>query len=138
MFGGGATATPLFPRGSGPAGVGFVAPMVTPALPDSSNVPAVARYRELLKKLHPSGFPPGRPSEYDLAGYGAGKIVEEGLRRAGRDLTRDRFIEALESLKGFDPGVIFPVTYAKDKHEGTTEVSIVRVGDKLTWEMLPR
>jgi len=138
LFGGGATATPLFPKGAGPAGIGFIADFVLPHLPESSTAPAVVQYREALKKLYPSGLPPGRPSEYDLAGYGAGKITEEGLRRAGRDLTREKFVEALETLKEFDTGVLFPVTYAKDKHEGSSEAKIVRVNDKLEWEIVAK
>lgn len=138
LAGGGATATPLFPRGAGPAGVGFIADFVLPHLPESTAVPAVVRYREALRKLYPTALPPGRPSEYDLAGYGAGKIVEEALRRAGRDLTRDRFIEALETLRDFDPGVIFPVTYTRDRHEGTSQTAIVRVNDRLEWEIVAK
>ena len=40
LFGGGGTATPLFPRGAGPAGVGFIADFVLPHLPESSTAPA--------------------------------------------------------------------------------------------------
>jgi branched-chain amino acid transport system substrate-binding protein len=138
LFGGGATATPLFPRGAGQAGIGFVADFVLPHLPESSTVPAVVSYREVLKKLYSTGLPPGRPSEYDLAGYGAAKAVGEALQRAGRNLTRDRFIDALESLKEFDPGVIFPVTFTKDRHEATSSTTIVRVNEKLEWEVAPK
>ena len=135
--GGGATMTPLFPQGAGPAGVGFVAVSAYPNLPES-NAPPVVKYRDALKKLHPSGFPPGRPSEYDLLGYGAGKIVEEGLRRAGRDLTREKFIDALETMKDFDSGVLYPVTFTRTNHEGASQVNPVRVNDKLQWEVIPK
>jgi branched-chain amino acid transport system substrate-binding protein len=138
LFGGGATATPLFPRGAGPAGVGFIADFVAPYLPESSNAPPVVKYRDALRKLYPGGLPPGRPSEYDLAGYGAGKVVEEALRRAGRDLTRERYIAALETLKDFETGVLFPVTFTKDNHEGTTRTLIVRVNDRLEWEVVAK
>lgn len=138
LFGGGATATPLFPRGAGPAGIGFIADFLEPHLPESSNAPAVVKYREALKKAYPSGFPPGRPSEYDLAGYGAGRIVEEGLRRAGRELTREKFIEALETLRQFDTGVLFPVSYTTDNHEGSSTTQIIRVNEKMEWEIVPR
>jgi branched-chain amino acid transport system substrate-binding protein len=137
LFGGGGTATPLFPKGAGPAGVGFIADFLIPHLPESS-APAVVRYRELLKKLHPSGFPPGRPSEYDLAGWGAGKVIEEALRRAGRDLSREKFIDAMETLKDFDPGTVFPVTYTKDKHEASETTQIIRVNEKMEWEIVPK
>lgn len=136
LFGGGATATPLFPKGAGPAGVGFMADFVLPYLPESSTAPAVAKYREALAKLYPSGVPAGRPSEYDLAGYGAAKVVGEGLRRAGRDLTREKLISALETLKDFETGVTFPVTYTTTKHEATDQVVVVRVNDRLQWEII--
>jgi branched-chain amino acid transport system substrate-binding protein len=138
LFGGGGTATPLFPRGAGPAGVGFVADFVVPYLPESSTAPPVQKYRESVTKLYPAGLPAGRPSEYDLAGYGAGKVVEEALKRAGRELTREKFIDALESIKNIDPRVVFPVTNAKDKHEGTDQAVIVRVNDRLQWEIVPK
>jgi branched-chain amino acid transport system substrate-binding protein len=138
LFGGGATATPLFPRAAGPAGAGFVADFVLPVLPESSNLPVVVKYRERLRKLYPSGLPAGRPSDYDLSGYGAGKAVEEGLRRAGRELTREKLIDALETLRDFDPGVIFPVTYTKERHEATTQAAIVRINDRLEWEIIQK
>ena len=84
MLGGGATTTPLFPRGAGAAGVGFAAPWVFPYTESMVEVPAIAAYHELLKKVYPGGFPAARPSLYDLAGYGAIKILAEGLRRDGR------------------------------------------------------
>lgn len=43
-------------------------------------------------------------------GMGHAEIMVEGLKRAGRDLTREKFIKALESLddfKGIAPGVTF-------------------------------
>jgi branched-chain amino acid transport system substrate-binding protein len=138
LYGGGATATPLFPRAAGPAGAGFVADFVLPVLPESSTVPAVVQYRERLRKLYPSGLPTGRPTEYDLAGYGAGKVVEEGLRRAGRDLTREKLVGALETLREFDTGVTFPITYTKDRHEATTQAAIVRINDRLEWELIQK
>lgn len=133
-LGGGATMTPLFPKGAGGAGIGFVTVSVYPHLPESS-APPVVKYREALKRLYPGGFPPGRPSEYDLLGYGGGKIVEEGLRRAGRDLTREKFMDALETLREFDAGVIYPVTFTKSSHEGSSQVQMVRVNEKMEWEL---
>ena len=138
LLGGAGTATPLFPKGAGPAGVGFIADFILPHLPDSATAAPVVKYREALRKMYPNGFPPGRPAEYDLAGYGAGKIVEEALRRVGKDLTREKFIDALETFKAFDTGVLFPTTFTKDNHEGTTEVQIVRVNEQGQWEIVPK
>jgi branched-chain amino acid transport system substrate-binding protein len=138
LLGGAGTATPLFPKGAGPAGVGFVADFIVPHLPDTSNAAPVVKYRDALKKVYPNGFPAGRPSEYDLAGYGAGKLVEEALKRTGKELTREKFIDALETFKAVDTGVLFPTTFTKDNHEGTTEVQIVRVNEQGQWEVVPK
>jgi branched-chain amino acid transport system substrate-binding protein len=136
-FGGGGTATNLFQRGAGEAAKGFVADFVLPQLPDSDRAGPI-RYREMLRNwFHPGGFPPGRPSEYDLAAYGACQVALEAMRRVGKDLTRERFIDALETIKNFDTGVTFPVTYGLDRHEATDQVLIVRVNDKLEWEPHP-
>lgn len=137
FFGGGATSTPLFLRGAGQGGIGFEASHVMPDLGETTKHAGIIAYREKLRAwFHPGGFPPGRPSEYDLAGYGAGKVTGEALRRAGRDLTREKFIDALEGLKSFDTSVTFPVTYSSTSHEGTTRVNLVRVNQKVEWEVI--
>ncbi len=137
FFGGGATSTPLFLRGAAQAGVGFEATHVMPDLGETTKHAGIIEYREKLRRwTHPGGFPPGRPSEYDLAGYGAGKVTAEALRRAGPEPTREKLIDALESLKSFDTGVTFPITYSATSHEGTTRVNLVRVNPKVEWEVL--
>ena len=135
LFGGGGTSTPLLQRGAGQAAAGFVSVLVVPEIADSSQKPAVVAYRDKLKAtLYPDGFPPGRPSEYDLAGYAAGKVTEAALEKVGKDLSRESFVDALEGIKNFDTGMTFPISYSKDNHEGTTEVEIIRVQPDLKWE----
>ena len=69
-----------------------------------------------------------------MAAYTAGKITEAALDKVGRDVTREAFVDALESMKNFDVGVTFPISYSNDNHEGTTQVEIVRVAPDLKWE----
>ena len=53
------------------------------------------------------------------AALAAATVLTEGLRRAGRDLSRDRFVRALESLNNFDPGGFAPaVSYGPDRRTG--------------------
>jgi branched-chain amino acid transport system substrate-binding protein len=137
LYGSASTATPLFPKGAGPVGVGFMANYPLPYLPESTSVPAVSKYREALQKVYPSGLPAGRPSLYDFLGAGAARVLVEGLQRAGRDVTRDKLIAALETLKDFDTGLTLPVTFTKETHEGSTEVRMLRVNDKAEWEVIP-
>jgi ABC-type branched-subunit amino acid transport system substrate-binding protein len=81
--------------------------------PDVSTEPGVAAYRTALAKYHP-----GKPrNRYSLYGYAYGRLIVEGLRRAGRDLTRDRLVDALESIRGWDAGgVMPPVSFSSTDH----------------------
>lgn len=134
-IGGSATTTPLFPRAAGRAGIGFAGVFVYPHIMASDD-PVVTRYKEKVAKLHPGGMPVGRPSEYDFAGYTAALVTGEALRRAGRDLTREKFIEALETFRNFETGVMWPISFSKDNHEGTSQVRMIRINERLQWEEL--
>ena len=73
----------------------------------------MAAYRHLMAQHYP-----GRPlNRYSLYGYVFGRLVEEGLRRAGRDLTTEGFIAAMESIREWDSGgVIPPVSFSAANH----------------------
>ncbi len=62
-----------------------------------------------------------------LEGYMAAKVFVEGLRRAGRDPTRESFIAALETLRNFDLGG-FNVTYTPLDHNGSRFVELTVIG----------
>jgi branched-chain amino acid transport system substrate-binding protein len=71
------------------------------------NDPEVADWRERLKAL----FPYDHLSPFSLAGIASGLVVIEALKRAGPDLTRDKFLQAMGSLKNFDTGLLAgPIT----------------------------
>ncbi len=125
-FGGSATATALFPQAAGDAGVGVVSLHPLPVMVES-DTPEMVRYGEKLRSIYPGGFPAGRPSDYDMYNYGAAKVLVEGLQRAGADLPRERFMEALEPLRNFDTGVTFPVTFTKEDHEGSKGATLVEI-----------
>ncbi len=67
-----------------------------------------------------SRFPPkpGRPAVGDIVNYSGAMVFVEGLKRAGRKLTREKFAKALESIKDFETPLYSPVTFAPDKHHG--------------------
>lgn len=57
----------------------------------------------------------------------------EGLRRAGPNLTRDRFIAAMETIKNWDGEVVRGVTFGPDRRQGVTTLYLVRAeGGKYT------
>lgn len=50
----------------------------------------------------------------------------EGLRRTGPNLTRDRFVAAMETIKNWDGEVIRGVTFGPDRHQGTNRIFLVK------------
>ncbi len=81
--------------------------------PNESNEPGIAEYRRLMNEY----FPDHPLNRYSLYGYVFGRLVIEGLERAGDDLTEDRFLDGMESIKGWDSGGILPpVSFSADDH----------------------
>jgi len=85
--------------------------------PWDSSVPVVKEYRALLDAAK------GEPGFGTLEGYIAAKVAVEGLRRAGRNLTRESYVKALESLDNYDVGG-FKVTYGPDNRSGSRFVDL--------------
>ena len=81
--------------------------------PNNSNAPGVVAYRALMARY----FPDEKLNRYSLYGYAFGQMVVEGLRRAGPNPTRESFIDAMETIKGWDSGGILPaVSFSKSDH----------------------
>ena len=52
-------------------------------------------------------------------------LIAEGLKRAGRNLTRDSFVKAMMSLKQFRPeGMGAPITFGPNRHHGLNAIRI--------------
>lgn len=65
----------------------------------------------------------------NLAIFGSISMMHlvEGLKRAGRDLTVDKLIAAMESIKDWKPeGMGSPVTYGPDRHLGLNGIRLSR------------
>jgi ABC-type branched-subunit amino acid transport system substrate-binding protein len=90
--------------------------------PVSSELPGVKAYRAAMQKY----FPRNEPNRYSLSGYFAAMLFTEGARRAGKDLTREGLITALEGIKGWDSGILPPLTIGAD-HETQRQGFWVRV-----------
>ena len=106
----------------GAAGAGVGISQVVP-FPWSRTLPVVRDYQKLLAA---SGS--GRDVSFtSLEGYIAARVFVEGLRRAGKEPSRDKFISAMENLRNFDAGG-FTVNFAPGNHNGSTfvELTIIR------------
>jgi hypothetical protein len=62
-------------------------------------------------------------------GYGGADIVVMALEATGKDLTRAKFLAALESIKDLKP-TIFPgpsITFGPQRHQGTSTTFLAKV-----------
>src|SRR5207253_3194996 len=71
-----------------------------PAFPGQT--PATREFEARLKKQLGS-MPQGRPSVYDLIGYGSGYVVAEAIGATNCQLTRDNLINAWSNLRDAGP-----------------------------------
>ncbi|MBG0775350.1 MAG: ABC transporter substrate-binding protein [Desulfovibrionaceae bacterium] len=75
-------------------------------------------YVDLLAKYYPED----RPNFVGLEGYVNARVLVEGLRRAGRHLTREGFIDALETMRDFRLGPGVSVSFGPTDHQGMDRV----------------
>lgn len=84
--------------------------------------PAASAYRARLKAAFPAEVPGG----YSISSDASAALFVEGLRRAGRELTRERFIEALETIRNFTAGGLTPpFSYSRNDHSGIRALAMV-------------
>ncbi|MFH1633256.1 MAG: acetyl-CoA hydrolase/transferase C-terminal domain-containing protein [Chloroflexota bacterium] len=88
--------------------------------------PRTHRGERLYRNLMARFFPGETPGTHNRIGYAAAQLVVEGLRRAGPDLTREGFIQALESLEDWTGGVLPPISYSPTDHRGLTALALQR------------
>jgi branched-chain amino acid transport system substrate-binding protein len=126
IIGSNATSSRLYPQVVGDAAVGVLNVITVADLPESANAP-IAKFREEFEKANPALVPQGRPDLTDLLAYGGAMTFVEGLKRAGRDLTREKFIAALETLKNYETGFTLPTTFTATDHEGNKAARILEI-----------
>ncbi|MFI5444226.1 ABC transporter substrate-binding protein [Polaromonas sp. UC242_47] len=86
--------------------------------------PTLERYAIVKEYRKALGASAGSGDNYTvLEGYIAAKAFVEGLRRAGRQLTRENFVAALEGFGSLDLGD-FRVDYGPKNHNGSNFVEL--------------
>jgi ABC-type branched-subunit amino acid transport system substrate-binding protein len=104
----------VYPAGAGNSGI-----------PGSD--PEADRVADILKKYNPKIA----GKEY-LGVFGAVSMIYtvEALKRAGRDLTPEKMIKAMESIKNWKPeGVGAPATFGPDRHHGVNASRVLHAKD---------
>ncbi|QJF52106.1 ABC transporter substrate-binding protein [Roseobacter ponti] len=105
----------------GADGDGVIISQVVPQ-PWDSNLPVVAEYQAALTALDGTA----EPGFVSLEGYVAGRLTVEGLRKAGRDLTRESFMAAMSSLGTVDMGGMV-MTFGPGDNQGSDDVFLTRI-----------
>jgi hypothetical protein len=57
--------------------------------------------------------------------WAAGEVLGEGLRRAGRSVSRERLARSLEALSGFETGLLPPLSYGPVRRVGAAGAWLV-------------
>jgi ABC-type branched-subunit amino acid transport system substrate-binding protein len=82
-----------------------------------------SQYVRLLARY----FPDDTPSFVGLEGFLNARIMVEGLQRAGRDLTREGLIAAIESIRDYELGPGLSITYGPGDRQGLEKVYFTRL-----------
>ena len=92
-----------------------------PTLPSDQTQAGLAEYRRLAEvyKL------PANHRASQMMALASAKILVEALKRAGRDVSRQKMIEALEGLYRFETGLTPPITYNANRRIGSMGAYIV-------------
>ena len=88
---------------------------------DNLDGPRLKKFVDILKKYYPNET----VTAFSLISMGGGAAVVEALKRAGRDLTRDKLIAELDRTKGFETGVLAgAITWSPGDRDGVKEVAV--------------
>ncbi len=120
----------------GEYGEGEIITQVVPP-PCQTSLAGVEEYVGLLGHY----FPEESPDFVSLEGFINAKVLVEGLRRCGRELTREKFINAIESIKDFDVGIGADINFGPGDHQGLDKIYTTRIhkGELMlfnNWEIL--
>ena len=106
----------------GKEGLGVAISQVVP-FPWARSVPIVKEYQALSKKAGLTDY-----NFSALEGFLTAKVMAEGLKRTGRDLTREKFVDAMEKMEADLGG--FHVSYSTKNHAGSKFVDLTIIGQE--------
>lgn len=93
--------------------------------PWNDTVPVVKEYKRMLAQQDKAPV----LSYYGIEGFITAKTMVEAIRRAGRDLTREKLVAALEGMQGYDAGG-YKLSYSAASHNGSRFVDLTVIGSQ--------
>jgi ABC-type branched-subunit amino acid transport system substrate-binding protein len=94
-----------------------------PTLPSDITSEGMSEFRALHEKYK---FAP-RHTASQLAAFAAAKVFTAALTRAGKDLSRETLITALESLYDFETGITPRITFGPNKRVGAAGEQLISI-----------
>jgi ABC-type branched-subunit amino acid transport system substrate-binding protein len=94
-----------------------------PTSPADQTAEGVEEFRALSTKYSL----PKQHVAAQLSAFAAAKVLVEGLKRAGRDVSREKLIETLEGLNEYGTGVTPAITYGPNRRVGASGAYVVTV-----------
>jgi len=94
-----------------------------PTLPSDRSAEGMAGYLGLARKYKLNS----QHLTAQISAYAAAVVLTAGLKATGRELTRERLIDALEALNGFDTGLMPKISYGPSKRIGALGAYIIAV-----------
>ncbi|MDH4464727.1 MAG: ABC transporter substrate-binding protein [Acidovorax sp.] len=105
-------------RDLGPKARGIILAQIIPSLRNTT-IPVVAEYLALVKARSPQA----QPSASQFEGFVHARLLVEGLRRTGRNLSTESFIKTMEDAGEISFGR-FSVRYSPRSHNGSNYVEL--------------
>ncbi|HET7365055.1 MAG TPA: ABC transporter substrate-binding protein [Burkholderiales bacterium] len=105
----------------GTDGSGVAISQVVP-FPWSLSVPVVKDYQQLSKKAGLTDY-----NFSAMEGFLTAKVMVEGLKRAGKNPTREGLVDALEAMRDVDLGGFY-ISYSPTNHAGSKFVDLTIIG----------
>jgi branched-chain amino acid transport system substrate-binding protein len=105
----------------GEAGAGVVISQVVP-FPYGASIPIVREYQQIMGEAGHKEF-----DFSSMEGFLIAKVFVEGLKRAGRNPTREALINGLETIRDWDMGG-FSIKYGPRDHVGSTFIDVTTIG----------
>ena len=94
-----------------------------PTVPADLTPSGLAEFRALQEKYKIAA----RHTASQLAALAAAKVFAEGLRRSGRDLSREKLVTALEGLYDYETGLTPRLTFGPNRRVGAAGASILKI-----------
>ena len=114
---------------AGPVSEGLIA-VTNVVIPTEKENPFVKKTTAIIHKAYPDQA----INVPAVDGVAVAMVTVEAFRRAGEELTRKKVIEALESMKNFETGIIPPVSFGPSQRQGCTGAFVYKVkGGRLTF-----